>query len=52
MWVGREEMGDLGVKVKTGGDEGSADGEADCGDGSGAVERSCEIRLIGDVGFW
>jgi hypothetical protein len=52
MWAGREERGDLGVKVRTGGEEGGAGDEEKGGRRSGGVERrSCEIRLMGEVEF-
>jgi hypothetical protein len=38
MWIEREEIGDLGVDIKTGGDEGGGGGEENCGRRAGGVE--------------
>ena len=46
-------MGDLDANVSTGGDEGgSCDEEGDAGRSSGVESRSCEMRSMGEVGFW
>ena len=41
MWVLRDEMGDVGVEVSTGGEDGGAGGDESGGTGAGGVkERS------------
>ena len=53
MWVEREEMGELDANVSTGGDDGGSCGEeGDAGRFSGVESRSCEMRSMGEVGFW